>query len=232
MRQRRKPGPKAPSELQKVVLESIELEEGEELPRMSEQSQQHKMRARHCQPGKQHYLIMNPHSVRHTCTLVCRTCNDKDACDDIAEQEKKPEDFKPLSEAEQALLVHVDSLPIAGKLRPYVHNMRPFLTCGNVLKAVSVDVLIFANVIKADILAYKSGLLVFLDGRQHRPNKPYNKKHIKVDREASAAAAEQHFRVLRISWKDANIKMQLLDQALVHRNTSSINYTKITSNNK
>lgn len=173
-----------------------------------------------CADDCQHYRIMNPNSVRNTINLACRVCNDTEQLRAHAAGLKVKQPAR-LSAGEQALLRHIDQNSIGGARRQFVREVKPFAGLGLDRDTVnsSVDVVVFEGAASACKQAMRAGLLVYWDGKQHRPDRQTPDQHqLDVDKRVSTAAAALGFHVLRISDRDAERQLSVIDAAWRARN--------------
>lgn len=188
------------------------------MPLTSEQSAQFVFRTTHCAQGVQHYRVLLPHSVQHPMVLACRVCNDHSQMLAIGKETGYNRGIRKLSQGEQQLLCNVHKHGIASARRTFAHEVRPWTQLSAATSKVSVDLLIFDEQPSAAVADMQKGLIVFYDGKQHRPWKHENARQRNTDHAASSEAAAAGYRVLRISYKDVDKKMQVLDAAWRARN--------------
>lgn len=183
------------------------------MPLISEQSEQYVFRTMHCAQGAQHYRVLLPHSVYHPMVLACRVCNGHSQLLAIGKENSYNRGVRKLSAGEQQLLYDVHEHGVAFARRTFAHEVRPWTQLSAATSKDSVDLLIFDQQPSAAVADMRKGLIVFYDGKQHRPWKSENAKQRDTDCSASSEAAAAGYCVLRISYKDAASKMQTLDAA-------------------
>lgn len=198
------------------MQERIVLAAGQQPPPVSSEVQR-VFRAMHCCEGKQHYKVLNVHSVQNEMTLLCYVCNDGAQLVDIAKlYGVRPP--RPVSKRERKLVRDIEDNGVAGEHRAFVHELKPFVGHARI-SAASVDLLLYDQAeVTHDQQAMKAGLLVYWDGKQHlRWHSNRDKDQLERDQRISTAAAAEGYNVLRISCKDARKKMQIVDAAWAAR---------------
>jgi hypothetical protein len=186
---------------------------------------------------------MNVLSVLSQYTLLCRTCNDSEAAkrivreadereigDKVEKGKKAKRQAVPraLSAGEQALLHRLDSNPSwHDGPQAYAHEVKLFVG-EHVLKAHRA----LLRSSPADVVFYSSNppdhrehrpLALYWDGEHHfrweDDGKRARHQHAK-DRDISDAAAQAHYCVLRICWKDAHNSLSIIEAAWAARNAA------------
>lgn len=193
------------------------LAAGEKPPPVSSETQR-VFRALHCREGKQHYKVLNVHSVQNEMKLMCRVCNKRKRLKHYAKLYGVTSAPRAVSKKERQLVRDIDAYGVAGEHRAFVHELNPFV--GNAdLSAASVDLLLYDQAeVTHDQQAMKAGLLVYWDGKQHlRWHSNADPVQLECDERISKAAARAGYNVLRISCKDAKKKMQIVDAAWAAR---------------
>jgi hypothetical protein len=183
------------------------------MPNVSEQSRQYLFRMLHCRAGHVHHRMLMPRSVTHEVVVTCRVCNTHEDCVLIASAKGSRRPVRKLSQGEEKLLRDLNEHEVAGQHREFLHELKPWIHLPAPAANSSVDVLICDGSPSADPEAIRRGLCVFWDGSQHRPWIARNQGQRESDRATSIQAAQNGYNVLRISFKDADIKMQVLDAA-------------------
>lgn len=190
------------------------LDEGTERCPAISTEQQAVFKTSHCARNAQHYRVLNLHSVRDAVHLICTVCNDAEQMQQIMLQ-LGIRGARATAPKQLALAKTVARCGVDHKLRAFVHEIWPF--CGiKELFHVSADMLIFeGSKPSAKQAAMRAGLTIFWDGQQHMRWEMKRKDEAQVanDMRISKLAAEHGYNVLRISYLDAPIEMQVIDAA-------------------
>lgn len=165
-----------------------------------------------------------PHSVYNETVLTCRVCNTHQECMEFAKAAGYSRPLRRLSAGERQLVTDVHRYGIAGQHLSFAHEVKPWTHLSFATSRVSVDIVVFEGPPTVDM---RRALMVFFDGQQHRPWKAENAKQCKIDKLASAEAAAAGYCVLRLSYKDAGFKMDVLDAAWRARTPAG--WTRVSS---
>jgi hypothetical protein len=209
----RKRGRPPSQRLVDLVSSTIVLAEGDSMPNVSEQGRQYLFRMLHCGAGQVHHRVLMPRSVTHEVVVTCRVCNTHEECVLIANETGARRPVRKMSQGEEKLLRDLNTLEVAGQHRAFLPELKPWIRLPTPAANCSVDVLICDGPPSSDQEAIRRGLCVFWDGAQHRPWIARNQRQRESDQATSIQAAQNGYNVLRISFKDAHIKMQVLDAA-------------------